>query len=197
MRFAFLAASGAAALMIAAPAFADTGNSTDIQITGTVASQCGIGHQSGTGTRGQPEVVTIPSLVDANGQVDPNNSMVVGFDNIWCNGPTNHITIAVTSLQLQNPPASFDASSFEDYLDINLTDDGTDHVLSYLGLSNISSGSGGATTTVTSAIGAFETGTQDYSQAKLNYSVPSPHNSGDRPLAGTYKGTVTITVAAS
>jgi hypothetical protein len=192
MRFAFLAASGAAALMIAAPAFADTA-STDVKVSGTVGAQCGVGHQSGTGTRSIPEAVTLTDIVDGNGQLDTTTVTPIAFDNVWCNA-ANTLTMDVTSLKLQHPPASWDTSSFVAAVDMNVGSDGTHRILPiYFGIPSLQSAD--ATDGIkTVSIGAFETGTLTFSEALITLKMPSDaHSPGVRPLAGNYEGTVTVT----
>lgn len=194
MKVTFLAA-GAAALILASPAFADTANSTDVQVSGTVTAQCGIGHQSGGGTRSIPEDVTLSDVVDANGQLDTTTSTPIAFDNVWCNGASNTLTMDVTSLKLQSPPATWDSSSFVAAVDMNVGSDGTHKILpTYFGISNLQSAD--ATDGIkTVTIGAFETGTLTYSEALLTLKMPSDaHSAGVRPLAGSYAGSVTVTV---
>jgi type 1 fimbria pilin len=70
MKLAFLAA-GAASLLIVSPSFAaDTANSTDVTVNGSVATQCGIGNQSGGGVRSLPNTVDLGSLVTTDGQLN-------------------------------------------------------------------------------------------------------------------------------
>lgn len=198
MKLAFLAVSGAAALLAAAPAFADTANSTDVQINGTVTAQCGIGHQSGNGTRSIPESVTLSNIVDANGQLDTSTSTPIAFDNVWCNGAHNTLTMDVTSLKLQSPPASWDNRSFVAAVDMVVGSDGDHAILpTYFGIPTLQSAD--ATDGVKSVtIGAFETGTLKYSEALISLKMPSDaHSPGLRPLAGSYQGTVTVTVTPS
>jgi hypothetical protein len=205
MKLAFLAAS-AASLLIAAPAFAITAaptpSSTDVQVTGSVATECGIGNQSGGGARSLPETVPLGSLIGPTGEVAANTPISIGFDNVWCNGASNSLVMTVTPLS--NPAVTvYDHSSFTNYLTLNVTSDPNNQVLPayFNGASSLSSGSAGTAAddtgingTLSNTLGAFETGTGKYSQALLSYSLPAIHAGHDRPLAGSYTGSVTITV---
>jgi hypothetical protein len=195
MKFAFLAA-GAAALVTAAPAFADTA-STNVQVTGTVGSQCGVGNQSGGGTRvtDSSGVVPLGNLVGPTGQLSIPQT-VIGFDNLWCNSASS-LTMTVTALKT-NVTVS-DTSSFTNHLDMIVSHDSSDDVLIYFGNpSSVSTGAGGADGTLTSTLPtAFETGTGTYSRALLNVTLPAGTQGNDRPVAGSYTGTVTITATPS
>jgi hypothetical protein len=190
-------ALGAATILIAAPAFTPAfaaGTASTVVVNGTVAKQCGVGNQSGGGTRAIASPVNLGSLVTTDGQLASSTKTPIAFDNVWCNAPAN-ITMDVSPLKLTSPPPAFDASSFTAALDLNLTSDGTHAVLpTYFGVSALSSTLGATDGLASNAIPAFETGTQIYSEANLSYSMPSnAHSPGIRPLAGDYSGTVTFT----
>ena len=192
-RLMFLSA-GAAALMVSSTAFA-TGSpvSTNVTITGTVGSQCGVGNQSGGGTRSLGPAITLTDVVQADGQLDTTTTTPIGFDNVWCNAP-NTTKMDVTELKLQNPPAGWDTSSFVAAVDMVVSGDGTHKILpTYFGVSTLQS-SGSTDGVVSVSLPAFETGTLTYSEALVSLSMPSSaHSPGVRPLAGTYTGTVTVT----
>ena len=110
-------------------------------------------------------------------------------------GANNTLTMDVTDLKLQSPPASFDSSSFVSAVDMNVTSDGTHKILqTYFGIPSLQS-TGATDGIATVNIGAFETGTLTYSEALLSLKMPSTaHDPGLRPLAGSYTGSVTVTV---
>lgn len=195
MKVTFLAA-GAAALIIATPVFAaGTPASTNVEVDGTVTAQCGVGHQSGGGTRAIASPVTV-TVVDANGQLDTADTTPIAFDNVWCNAP-NTLVMDVTSLKLQSPPASWDSSSFVAAVDMNISSDAADDILpTYWGATVTTLRSADATDGVATqaAEPAFETGTGRFSKALLSLKMPiDAHSPGVRPLAGSYVGTVTVT----
>ncbi|HEX3919755.1 MAG TPA: hypothetical protein VHW60_20645 [Caulobacteraceae bacterium] len=189
-------ALGAATILIAAPvitpAFAQT--STNVTVTGQVGKQCGVGNQSGGGTRSLGPSITVPDLVTTDGQLNLALSTPIGFDNVWCNAPST-IKMDVSPMKLQSPPA-FDASSFTATLDMNVTGDSTHQILAtyFAGATKVASTNGAIDGTVSNSIPAFETGTLTYSEALLSYTIPANgHSQGIRPLAGQYTGTVTVT----
>ncbi|MBS0408807.1 MAG: hypothetical protein JSR86_02745 [Proteobacteria bacterium] len=185
-----LAALTAASLLTAAPAFAD-GASTNVTINGSVPGLCGTGHQSGNGTRAAgSDVVTIANLVDANGFLSVADRDIE-FDNLWCNTPST-LTMTVTPLATQSPVS--DPTSFVNHLDMIVGNDAGAKVLQtyFGGATSVSSAVNGGVLTY-SILGAFETGTGQYSKASLKITLPQGTVGNDRPVAGDYTGTVTIT----
>lgn len=185
-----LVALTAASLLTAAPAFA-AGASTNVTINGTVPGLCGTGNQSGGGTRASgTDVVTIANLVDANGFLSVADRDIE-FDNLWCNTPST-LTMAVTPLATLSPVS--DPSSFVNHLDMIVGNDGGAKVLQtyFGGATSVSSAVNGGILTY-SFPGAFETGTGQYSKASLKITLPQGTVGNDRPVAGDYSGTVTIT----
>lgn len=180
MKTLFLAVSALA--LIAAPAMAADGSSS-IVVNGSVAGMCGAGHQSGGGVVTGNTPVDLGNLVDANGQLSV-AATTLQFDNLWCNGPA---TLRLSATALSNATPVLDAGSFVNTLDMTVSGKVVD---TYMG--------GGSATTGTDKVAntgfAFETGTGQYAQGTLNVSLPAGHN-GDRPIAGAYTGTVTLTAS--
>lgn len=185
-----IAAVTAASLLTAVPAFAATA-STNVTINGTVPGLCGVGNQSGGGTRAAgTDVVTIADLVDSNGFLSVADRDIE-FDNLWCNTPST-LTMAVTPLSTTAPVS--DPTSFVNHLDMIVGNDGGAKVLQtyFGGATSVSSAVNGGILTY-SIPGAFETGTGQYSKASLKITLPQGTVGNDRPVAGAYSGTVTIT----
>ena len=195
MKVTLLAA--AAALVIATPVFAaGTPASTNVVVNGTVTAQCGVGHQSGGGTRSIASPVTVP-VVDANGQLDTATTTQIAIDNIWCNAP-NTLVMDVTQLSLKTPPTGgWDTSSFVAAVDMVVSSDSSNNRLlpTYCGGQTTLQSAGATDGIATEATEpAFETGTGKFSQALLTLAMPATaHSKGVRPLAGDYTGTVTVT----
>lgn len=183
----FLAAS-ALSMFVAAPAFAAVvgpvtpAPTQTVQVQGTVAAQCGKGNQSGGGTGGG-ETVDFGNLVDANGQLVA-QSKEITFGNLWCNSKSNY---SVDVSDLKTGAAVTDTGSFTNTLDLTLSGA---IVNTYFGGGSVSTG---APKTGTIA-GAFETGTGQYSKGLIAVSLPAGTAGNDRPVAGTYKGKVTVTL---
>jgi len=189
-----MAASAASVLAFAAPAFAaDTPNSTDVTINGTVDPQCGVGNQSGGGVRhGTSAIVNLPSMVDANGQLSV-APVDIEFNNVWCNS-SNEVTMTVTSLN--SGVTVFDTSSFVNRLDMHVTRvAGVADVLLYFGNpTEVATGAGGSTGTLSHVNpAAFETGDDNYARGHLTVTLPAGTVGNDRPVAGTYTGVITFT----
>lgn len=181
---------GAAALsLLAAPAFAAD---QTVTIGGTVASQCGLGNQSGGGTGGYTSSVNFANIVDpATGLLDTNASATIGFGNVWCNGPS---TLSLAATPFVTGTTVTDTSSFTNALDL-VVDGGTNanrSIMVYLGARQVRTGSP-ATRDLTNA---FETGVNDFQSARVRLALPTGTVGNDRPVAGTYAGSVTLTVTA-
>ena len=181
----------ASILGAASAASAETASQT-IVIGASVANQCGVGDQSGGGVSSPTTPVALGEIADSNGFLDTTITQVVGFGNMWCNSAAN-MTIGVTPLTTSS--TNTDPSSFLDSVDLVLNNsDGGGSILQYAGVSSVASN--GAPVNVTGYVpGAFETGTGQYSQANLHLAYPAGHPGNDRPLAGTWSGTVVITIA--
>ncbi len=181
----------ASLLGAAGAASAETASQT-IAIGATVANQCGVGNQSGGGVSTPTTPIALGEIADSNGFLDTSITQVVGFGNMWCNSAAN-MTIGVTPLT--NPVVPVDASSFINSVDLVLDNsDGGGSILQYAGQTSVASN--GAPVSVTGYVpNAFETGTGQYSQANLHLAYPAGHPGNDRPLAGTWSGTVTITIS--
>jgi hypothetical protein len=145
---------------------------------------CGAGNQSGGGVVTGNTPISLGSLVDGNGQLSV-TQQDIQFDNMWCNGPA---TLTVWATTLSNATAVLDTSSFVNELEMIVSGKMID---TYMG-----GGSATSTTDKVANIGfAFETGTGQYGSGKLNIALPAGH-AGDRPIAGSYTGTVTFTATA-
>jgi len=182
MKTILMAAS--ALSLLAAPALAQ--ESSTVTVNGSVALQCGVGNGSGGGD-GAPSVVTITEMTDADGFLSI-PAQAIEFGNIWCNGAGASMTLAVSALQHDTiADGTFDASSFINKVNMHVE---TGNILAYFGGGAAHTG---APLTATSA-GAFETGQDAWDNASLTFSNPSGN---DRPLAGSYSGSVVLTVSPS
>lgn len=180
MKRIILAAVAVSALAVSPAAFAASANAT-VTVGGQVTASCGNGNQSGGGVA-SPSVVALGEMVDGNGQLAVTEKTIT-FGNTWCNGPAN-LTVAVSDLDSGITPA--DASSFVGKLNMVVTGKMID---TYMG-----GGSATSNTDKTAAIAqAFETGTGQYAEGKLNVTLPVGTVGNDRPVAGTYSGTVVFT----
>lgn len=179
--------AAAAASLLAAPAFAQTTRSVDV--TGNVAKLCGLDNQSGGGTGGYTPTVALGSLVNNNGQLDvaPRN---IGFGNVWCNAPA---TLTLAASKLTTATSVTDTASFTNKLDLvvdNATGDGGS-IFAYLG----GAASARSEAPVSYALNQeFETGIGRFSRARLSVALPTGTVGNDRPVAGAYTGSVTLTV---
>ena len=185
------AAVAVAALVAAGAASAEE---SQLNVTGNVSKQCGLGNQSGGGTGGKTQPVNLGSIVDGNGQLSV-APQTIGFGNVWCNAPAT-ISLAVSALQ-NTSTAPFDSSSFVNKLDMIVekpTSGGS--IFSYFAPGTTSARTGTAPITNNIA-GAFETGTLAYQGAVLKVALPTGTQGNDRPTAGDYAGTVTLTVTPS
>ena len=169
-----------------------------VAVTGTVSSQCGFDNQSGGGSAGgsagYTSAVTVP-VTGTNGFVDTTSRTLIKFGNVWCNG-SNTITLTASPLQ-HNTAAdgTFDNSSFVNHVDMIVSADGLSakNILSYFGGGQARTG----TPLQRTGNGAFETGQDDYTRANISLALPANTAGNDRPLAGGYSGTVTLTVSAT
>lgn len=189
--------AAAALSLLAAPAFAQVGPvgpgpstaSQTVAVTGSVAKLCGLGNQSGGGTGGHTATVALGSIVDANGQlaVAPQN---IGFGNVWCNAPAS-VTLSATQLTTTSPVT--DTSSFVNALDLIVDNDtGTGgSIFAYLG-----SATSIRSSSISHALNQeFETGTGRFTQARLSVALPASVSGNDRPVAGSYTGSITFKVS--
>ena len=181
---------GAAALsLLAAPAFAAD---QVVNVGGTVASLCGLGNQSGGGTGGHTPNVAITNIVDpSTGLLNTAASVTIGFGNVWCNGPSD---LSLAATPFASSTAVSDTSSFTNKLDL-IVDGGATPARSIL----LYLGGGEARTGVPKAASptrAFETGIGDFQSARVRLALPTGTVGNDRPVAGNYSGSVTLTVAA-
>lgn len=180
--------AAAAASLLAAPAFAQT-TSQAVAITGNVGKLCGLGNQSGGGTGGYTPTMDLEDIVDGNGQL-ANVSKVIGFGNVWCNSAAN---LSLSATDFTTNASTTDTDSFTRKLDL-IVDGETGNggsIFTYFG-DTTSARTG---TPATNRIGqAFETGIGKYSEARVRVALPQGTVGNDRPLAGAYAGSVTLTV---
>lgn len=185
--------AAAALSTLAAPAFAQVQSAAtvpvNVAVSGTVAPLCGLGNQSGGGTGGYTPTLALGSLIDGNGQLNV-AAQNIGFGNVWCNSAA---TVTLSTTQLKTTTANTDPGSFTNALDLII--DGqtglNGSVFAYLGGATQVTPTASASN---STLGAFETGTGKYQSARVSVALPSTSTSGDRPVAGAYKGTITLKV---
>lgn len=192
--------ASAAALALVASAGAAAAQDRAVTVTGTVASQCGYGNQSGsTGAAADSGyVASVPlsgAMTDSNGFLNTTQTTTIGFGNVWCNGPN---TITLTASQMVHNSAvdgNFDARSFVRKVDmiVDATDLTGGNILAYFGGGQARSG----TPLVRSGGGAFETGNDNWQRASVRLALPTGTVGNDRPLAGNYTGRVTMNIAAN
>ena len=173
--------------LIAAPAFARDGTS-QIEIGGSVAGQCGAGNQSGGGSASTP-TIALGELTDGDGFLDV-SAVELGFGNMWCNTAAN---LTMSASALSTDVDVLDTSSFVNTLDMVVNGAVID---TYFGTPAGSSARTGEDLEGSIAH-AFETGNGQYSKAMLNVELPQGTVGNDRPVAGDYTGTVTFTASVS
>ena len=184
---------GAAALsLLAAPAFAQ---SQEVEVTGNVEAQCGLGNQSGGGTGGYTASVDMGDISDANGFLDTNKSVDIGFGNVWCNSPAD-LSLEASAFETASPVT--DTGSFRNSVDMIV-----DGAQTTYAAGSIFVYFGGATEARTGSPAQFsipqefETGTGRFQAARVRLSLPAGNPGNDRPVAGDWSGTVTLTVQPS
>lgn len=182
--------TAAAVAMLAAPAFAQDASST-VTVGGSVAPACGNGNQSGGGIEAPTTNVALGEMADSNGFLSV-AEQTINFGNTWCNAAA---TVDLDVSQLTNSATNTDPSSFVGALDMVLTKLGNGKgILVYVGdPAEVRSGD----EVVTASPGAFETGTNDYASALLNVTLPEGTAGNDRPLAGTWSGSIVFTASAN
>lgn len=176
--------------LIASPAFAQS--TQTVAVNGSVAKQCGLGNQSGGGSSGHTANVTMNNITDANGFLNADASVNIGFGNVWCNGPAN---LSLTPSAFANATPVADAASFVNKLDM-IVDGGANPARSIL----VYLGGGQATTAAPKNFTIpqeFETGTGDFQTARVRLALPAGTSGNDRPIAGDYSGAVVLTVSPS
>lgn len=184
--------AAAALSTLAAPAFAQQTVSQNVAVTGSVFKQCGLGNQSGGGTGGYTPTLALGNLVDGNGQLKT-ISEVIGFGNVWCNSAA---TVELSTTQLTTSTPNLDTGSFTDKLDL-IVDGATGlngSVFAYLGAATQVTPSAPASN---STAAAFETGTGRFQSARVRVALPVGTAGNDRPVAGSYAGTITLKVSTN
>ena len=189
-------AAAALATLTAAPAFAQTAST--VNLNGNVANACGVGNAiGGAGVAAgfnAGDITAIP-LADANGQFDGESYSNRSFGNLWCNYAAP-VKMEVSALKTN--VAVGDTDSFTNSFDVRITTDagvyfgqGEDYVLS-------STNGASGVLTGTSA-GAFETGSGRFGGADLVEILPSTRAAGGnrRAVAGAYAGTIKFTVGSN
>ena len=187
----FIAAS-ALSMVVAAPAFAQTGNSESINLTANVGKACGVGnHLSGamTGTGDQSDIV-IDDLADEQGQFNAAKTFNRSFGNVWCNGPA---TVTIAATKLATTESTTDLGSFTNAFDLEVSGG----AMIYADGGTLNTAIAGQSSKSNGINQAFETGLGAFSSVDIKVQ-PSLTGNGraKRPVAGLYKGTVTITATA-
>lgn len=192
---AILASAAALALVASAGAASAQAPSRSVDVNGTVDRQCGVGNHSGGGNQGHTPTLTISDMTDADGFLDTTTTHAIGFGNVWCNGAAT-LTLTASALTHDTITGGFDARSFTNSVDMEVSAGayGNRSILLYFG-------NGVATTTQPLSrptTGAFETGGDDFQRASVRLVRPADSDGGnDRPLAGDYSGTITLTASVS
>ncbi len=187
----------AAATLIAAPAFAQT--SSTINLNGTVANQCGKDNHSGgydthpDYTRGD---VNLGIIQLDNGQLLEDTVIAEkrSFGNMWCNFAT---TVRLEVSQVKTSNTTTDVTSFANSFDVEVEGP---VINAYLNGGAIRS-NGAVNGFQSRALpGAFETGAGQYSSLSTIKVLRKARPVGTgylRPVAGTYTGAITLTVGVS
>ncbi|MCC7267263.1 MAG: hypothetical protein IT546_07970 [Caulobacteraceae bacterium] len=169
----------------------------NIPVNGNVPAACGVGHQSGGGPGPGYSLtanVALGDITDANGFLSVADK-TINFGNIWCNGGAT-LTLAVTPLSTTTPltdPDSFDSSFAMEVTKGALTKS----IFSYFGgPTQVSSTATTPGSLVYANPAAFETGGAGYAEAILRVLAPTS-GGNDRPMAGAYTGSVTLTVTSN
>ncbi len=170
MRKSAFVFTAAAATLFAAPVFAQSQSS--INLNATVTPACGIANPSQTVDLGE-------IAVSATGHVASQVSNQ-DFGNIWCNGTGNSISIGLEALETPN---SSPDSSFTSVVHFQVTS-------SNPGLVGQTASSLSPTPLVVSGLPAFETGTGVYD----DYTITTLADPTHRPIAGAYEGSILVTV---
>lgn len=189
-----LAASAAVASLaaIAAPAFAvpaPANPTANLQVSGNVPATCELGGLTGLNN----DVISLDnssgSLIQADGTVDTSGAKTVNLTGaVWCNGTGSSVTLNAKALRLVTaaavPPAP--PTGFVNVVSYQVS-------TNFPGFSSQSLDSG---TTVpgasaTAVVGAFITG------STTSITVTADSSNGNKLIAGTYQGAITITVTPS
>jgi len=183
-----LMAASALSLLAAPAAFAQSVST--VNVGGSVGALCGLGNQSGGGVSAPTTNVALGSMIDGNGFLNV-GSQEISFGNVWCN---NAATVNLTVGALTTGTLNTDPSSFTNTLDMHLAPlSNGKSVLVYLGATEAHTGAPLTNNTA----GAFESGVNDYSKAVLSVSLPAGTAGNDRPVAGTYSGSIVLSVSTS
>lgn len=188
----------AAATLIAAPAFAQS--SSTINLNGNVANKCGVGnHIGGPGTAsGFTEgAVTIAELADSNGQINAPITVATNrsFGSLWCNYAA---PVKLEVGALKSTTAVYDQGSFANTFDVRVTTDAG----VYFGQGEnyqLSSTNGADGVISNTTLGAFETGSGRFGGLDKIEVLPNARAAGGnyRPVAGAYTGFVRFTVGSN
>lgn len=167
-----LAASAAIAAIVAlsAPSFADSGNDTaTVNITGKVGAACNI-----SGANVPIDFGTIG--LDQNGVVNSGQTKPVQLTStVWCNGGSNQVVITASPLT-----TSGQADGFANSVNYTLT-------------TPLTSGSADVTTTDQSLFNSTY-GVFSYSSGETVGNITLDNTNAKPLLAGTYNGSISITV---
>ena len=166
--------------------------SSVVEVTGSVPKLCGVGFQSGGGSSNVVDA-DFDIFTDNQGRLNTSLSKVVEFGNIWCNTPAT-LKMEVSKFAHVGPivPTS-DPSSFDSQFDLLVTPPAGGGIFVYLGGATQASSAGAPIENT--GLQAFETGTGQYQRA--NVAIRHEAGSTDRPYAGDYAGTITVTATVN
>lgn len=169
-----LAASVAAAALVAlsVPSFAATGTLT---INGSVTAVCSIANPSDTIALG---TLTLGADGKYAGQ-----TLTHSAGDIWCNGTGN--TVTFTAHALTNSATTTDTASFTNRIDYKVTGPAPTSLTADTTAGDPSNG----TATTGAALPAFDTGVGVFSEYVLDI-----HGPAKKPIAGSYSGSIDLTV---
>lgn len=174
--------AAAALSTFAVPAMAQTTASSSIPLSATVAGQCGTGaHRSGGAATAQDHTTGSVSvtLADANGQFAGQTLATQNFGNIWCNKVA---TITLSATPLTTSTTLTDSGSFTNTFDVT-----ADMEL----YGPVTTAGATASAAPVTSLGAFELGMNTYTNVAI---IILPNALNKRAIAGTYNGSVTLTV---
>jgi hypothetical protein len=195
MKKILIATVAIASILGAASAASAETASQAIVVGATVGNQCGLGNQSGGGVSNPSTPIALGEIADSDGFLDTSVGATLNFGNVWCNSAAT-VSMEVTALTTSSP--NTDPSSFLSSVDMVVDNsDGGGWIGQYIVGGPSSIASNGTTNGFASGStpGAFETGSGQYAEANLHLAYPAGHPGNDRPLAGTWSGTVTFTAS--
>lgn len=171
MRKSAFVFTAAAATLFAAPAFAQSAQSS-INLQASVTPACGIANPSQSVDLGEIAVSTTGHVASQASNQD--------FGNIWCNATGNSISIALEALETDNTSPD---PTFTNVVHFEVTS-------SNPGLVGQTASSASPTALTVSGLPAFETGTGAFD----DYTITTLADPTHRPIAGAYEGSIQVTV---